>query len=518
MFDLPMLPIDVYHVIHQYLLNYDYHEFLNTSKAVFSELKYRTMHYHLRFSDPFDQADAGIISDIVSSKVMNKRAQIFVTFKFDCYFDEASVVNSARLNLQIPVDVHTLKLQECYHNDNLRFTGREGGHLHTLEIYGKCGNDVEYDFSSISATFPFLQKLVVNNCRIMSVSPLLCIPYIKIKDVVMGIKTSANLSNTFHDVNLHQTQFHYAVGCPYTAPLISTLSSFKDVQDLSLQGDFVSSNSSPGYYLSCHSLTLINLKRTQTSFPLRLKTPIRLSFSNFDLTNLVIDNITKLEEVSLHYCSSVDMTLFRNAKKITIEQKGFIGYGKSVKMSDLISFQFLSDVSLVKCDIVDVSLFSDIRTVELNHCSKLASLQGLGMSTETRKGNREVTVANCDGVTDFSPLNGVRRVDIHSCVGFTDGNQVKDVNNLKISFCDKLESFHMFGNAHSLRIEACRHLATLSGLQDVPFLQIVCCNNLKDIKGLKNNQYVEIYNCRSLNRERKYYKTFFSFLPHFIIT
>jgi hypothetical protein len=356
MFDLSRLPIDVYHVIHQYLLNYDYNEFLNTSKAVFSEVRYRTMHYHLGYRDLFDQADAGIISNVVTSKVMNRRAQIFIIFTFDSRF---SVVNSPRLSLRVPIDVHTLKLVDCYHSDNLCFTGREDGYLHTLEICGMPGNDVEYDFSSISVTFPFLQKLVVEDCRIMSVIPLLDIPYIKLTDVILpGMKTSANLSNTFQDVNLHQTQFHYAVGYPRTTPLISTLSSFKDVQNLSLEADFVNSDSSPGYSLSCHSLTLINL-RTLTCFPLHLKTPQRLRFRCFDLTNLKIDNITELKEVSLHYCSSVDMTLFRNAKIIRIVgQYGFIRYENTVKTSDLISFQFLSHVSLVGCDVEDVNLFT----------------------------------------------------------------------------------------------------------------------------------------------------------------
>jgi hypothetical protein len=187
MLDFSKLPIDVYHVIHEYLLNYYYHEFLNTSKALFSEVKYRTMHYHLRCCDRFDQADAGIISEIVTSRVMNKRAQIFITFTFDCRFYKPSVVSSPRLSLRIPIDVHTLKIQSCYHPDNLCFTGREGGYLHTLEIHGTYGNDVEYDFSSFSATFPFLHKLTVGYCRIMSVSPLLDIPYIELTDVELPV-------------------------------------------------------------------------------------------------------------------------------------------------------------------------------------------------------------------------------------------------------------------------------------------------------------------------------------------
>jgi hypothetical protein len=56
------------------------------------------MHYHLRYNDLCEHANTGIISDIVTSRVMNKRAQIFITFKFDCRTYEASVVNSARLN------------------------------------------------------------------------------------------------------------------------------------------------------------------------------------------------------------------------------------------------------------------------------------------------------------------------------------------------------------------------------------------------------------------------------------
>jgi hypothetical protein len=438
MFDLSRLPIDVYHVIHQYLLNYDYHEFLNTSKAVFSEVKYRTMHYHLRYRDPFVQADAGIISDIVTTKVMNKCTQIFILYNFDCRFYETSVISSPRLNFYVPIDIHTLKLEDCYHTDNLCFTGREGGHLHTLEItYGA------------------------------------------------------------------------------DASLISTLLSFKDVQDLSLRAEFVSSDLPPGYSLSCQSLTLTSVEK-QTCFPLRLNKPKKLSLDRFDLKNLTIDDITELEEVSLCDCSNFDMTLFRNAKKINIEHSADIGFANTLKISDLTSF--LSHVSLVKCNIVDVSLLRNVRSVELALCTKLSSLEGLGTSTERRKGNHQVTIVNCPGVSDFSPLNGVYRVCIYSCVGFTDGHQVKDVNNLEISSCDEIESFHMFGKVYSLRIRMCFHLVTLFGLQDVPYLDISYCWNLKDIEGLKNNQYVGIRHCKLINRNREYYENLYSSFPHFSIT
>jgi hypothetical protein len=256
----------------------------------------------------------------------------------------------------------------------------------------------------------------------------------------------------------------------------------------------------------------------QTCFPLRLKIPKKLSFSNFDLTMLTIDDVTELEGVSLRNCSNVDMTLFRNAKNIKVEQRAEIDLVNAVKISDLISFRFLSHIMLTSCDIVDVILFKNVRSVELKCCRKLTSLQGLGSG----KRNHEVTLSaigiKCPGITDFSPLNGLHRVRIHNCVGINDGYQVKDVKHLEISCCGYVDSFHMFGNVRYLRIDSCPGLVTLFGLQDVPYLEIRGCLNLREIEGLKSNQYVEIQNCRSLNRERKYYKTFFSFLPHFSIT
>jgi hypothetical protein len=517
MLDLSKLPIDVYHVIHQYLLIYDYHEFLNTSKAWFSEVKYRTMHYRLRCSDPFVPADAGIISDVVSSKVMNKCTQIFVLYKFDSRFHEVSVVNSARLNFNIPIDVHTLILEDCYHADNLCFTGREGGHLHTLEIYGICGNSVECDFSSISSAFPFLQKLAVGYCCTKSVTPFLGIPYVELTDVLLpGVKTSGHLSSYFHDINLHHIRFHYDVIYRADVSLISTLLPFKDVQDLSLRAEFGSSDSAPEYSLSCHSLALASFEKL-TCFPLHVKKPKKLSLCRFDLKNLTIDDITELEEVSFSECSNVDMTLFRNTKIIKIRDTADISFANTLKISDLKSFQFLSHVSLFECDIVDVSLFGNVRSVVLALCTKLTSLEGLGKSTERRKGNHQVTIVNCPGVSDFSPLNGVYRVTIVKCSGFTDGHQVKDVNNLEIFSCDKIQSFHMFGKVYSLRMRSCPHLVTLLGLQDVPYLEISRCESLNDIEGLKNNQYVEIRQCKLINCKSEYYENLYSFFPHFSI-
>jgi hypothetical protein len=193
--------------------------------------------------------------------------------------------------------------------------------------------------------FRFLHMLVVGDCRIVSVSPLLDIPHIELTDVVLpGMKTSGHLSSDFDDVNLHYTHFHYDVGYQRSTPLISTLLPFKDVRDLSLQGDFVSSNSALGYSLSCQFLTLMNMG-VNRGFPLHLKKPKKLSFSNFDQQIFMVDNVTELEEVSLLYCSNVDLTLFSKAKKIKIEHSATAG------------FQFLSHVSLTWCYIVDVSLF-----------------------------------------------------------------------------------------------------------------------------------------------------------------
>jgi hypothetical protein len=172
--------------------------------------------------------------------------------------------------------------------------------------------------------------------------------------------------------------------------------------------------------------------KTHTRFPLHLKKPKKLAFGNFDLKILMIDDITELEEVGLHYCSNVDMTLFGNAKIVKIGNSAEIDLGSAVKIADLISFQFLSQVSLVMCDVVDVSLFKNVRSVELMNCTKLTSLEGLGRSTDRRKGNHHVTVDDCPGITDFSPLNGLYRVLIHHCLDFRDGNQVKDVINLTI--------------------------------------------------------------------------------------
>jgi hypothetical protein len=525
MFDFSKLPIDVYYVTRCYLSSSDYHKFLNTSKSLFSEVKHQTVVYHLKYDDPFDQAEAEIISDIVTSRVKNRNTQISISYRFDSRFSESSNNHSARLNLHIPIDIHTLKLMNCYHNDNVCFTGREGGYLNTLEIYGDMSVIPHFDLFSLSV-FPFLQTLVLNDCYINSISPLMNIPSVELCNVELpGIggfngPDQGDLADVFRDVTKVQlTRFDFSSSHhAFHTPFISTLLVFKDIQDLSLEGEFLDSEALPSYRLSCQSLRLIN-RRDLSYFPLHLEKPKQLFLSNFNLKDLVIDNLIELEEVHLLHCSNVNMGLFTFAKKIEFDQGWLIPDGP-VKVYDFISFHLLEFVSLSRCDIaVEVGLFSKVHTVKFNHCMNLSSLQGLGNSTTDEKnGNRHVSVADCVKVTDFSPLNGLHRVEIQSCPGFCDGNQVKDVKNLLISNCKKIESFHMFGKVHSLRIYDCQHLSTLYGLQDVPYLDIRVCNKLKEIAGLKNNQYVNIKHCTLLNHKREYYNNYFSFLPHFLLT
>jgi hypothetical protein len=523
------IPIDLFHVIHCYLSDYDYHEFLNTSKVLFAELKFKTVCYHLQYSDPFDDRETEVFYNIIASRVKNVSTQISISYKFDRDLYEPSANNSSRrMHHHIPIDIHALELTNCYHKDNLCFRGREGGNLHTLEIFGKFIH-FNIDLSSVSAAFPFLRKIILKKCTLTDISPLVRIPSVDLFNVTLpGALTihddvsRTDLSKVFHDFKLLQHCFYYSTYFSVASPLITTLLPFKDVQDLTLSGDFLSVGSLPTYKMTCHYLKLWDIflgKSQRNYFPLHLEKPKRLYFSNFDLKDLIIDNLTDLDDVHLSNCYNVNMTLFTTTKRILIDQSKFVE--NPLKISDLKSFQLLTYVSLSHCDIFDeeVGLFSKVRTVMINHCMKLSSLQGLGSTNiDGKKGNHHVSVSNCDNIIDFSPLNGLHRVEIHNCPGFIDGNQLQDVMNLAISYCDKIESFHMFGNVHSLRIQHCAHFVTFDGLQDVPYLDIDDCHHLTEITGLKNNQFVNILNCKLLNDKREYYNNYFSFLPHFRIS
>jgi hypothetical protein len=158
---------------------------------------------------------------------------------------------------------------------------------------------------------------------------------------------------------------------------------------------------------------------------------------------------------------------------------------------------FLSSLSVVKlqhCDTVDVSMLSNIETLDLSGNSRLINISSLHSV-------KYLTLANCCSVKDVSSLGvGNYYLDLSDCQRITKVNHLGKVHTLILKNLRKLTDVSGLGNVHRLDLSSCVKLRGLSALQNIPFLKLSDCRFLDDhLVVLGNNHvYLDLSYCHKI--------------------
>lgn len=198
-----------------------------------------------------------------------------------------------------------------------------------------------------------------------------------------------------------------------------------------------------------------------------------------------------------------DLSQYSQLEKATFLTRGHVVQGPLISQSLPKSLRTLILMSYTDLDLIDLSHFSNLDTVEIGNSHQITSVLGLGNvrrlmlyalsgltslaglggnyngTNGENCGNQYVKISLCENVTDFSPLKHVKEVDISYCKGFTNGFDVDHVYTLTITSCNNIVEVSMLHQVQRLKFIECDHIFSLEGLENVPEVRFERCHHLQ---------------------------------------
>lgn len=156
---------------------------------------------------------------------------------------------------------------------------------------------------------------------------------------------------------------------------------------------------------------------------------------------------------------------FSDLQRRKIRSTPFMEEGKTKEIENMSVFQNLHSLSLLsilELREIKVSLLNTQR-VYLDYLPVLENIEGLATV-------KNVTIRNCNSLSDFSPLQGVPTILIHACARLTDFSVFRGNNELSFSALNNNNAFKTEDLAHfvslkCLTIENCINIRSLDSLQ-----------------------------------------------------
>jgi hypothetical protein len=131
---------------------------------------------------------------------------------------------------------------------------------------------------------------------------------------------------------------------------------------------------------------------------------------------------------------------------------------------------------------------------------------------------REVSLRNCQLLTDVSELGNVRTLDLGRCVSLQSlvGLGKEKQVSVYLDFCPNIVDVSMFTNLQKLKLDYCKKVKDISALSNVPYLSLKGCIAVEDFSGLgKHQKYLDLTACINLCNE---HLENFSKVPELIIS
>ncbi len=474
-----LLPEDIFKLIRSFLSSDDYHYFLNTSKKIFSEFKYKNFIFSLnnRWSRQYiDQID---FQTILLSKVENGWNQIAVRLSTFTEIPRDLPIHKIVVSGVLPVaqwnNYHSIQCNYQYAKIPPLPNVREL----TLMLNG----------GSIELTyFQHLTKLELYDTYNLptDLTPLRNIPYLTI--------------GTFKDVedfSMFSNQKYLKL---LYCKLLTNVNSFQSIHKLEL--------------VSCHNLTnitplngiydlhIIDCKGIKDISGLGNHHCLVLKGCSSKITSF--DCLMNIPHVSLETCFIKDITVCQYAKSIyltscpSISDVSSLKNVKNVKIiteNELIGLHELGNVNELSLHLThyqeindDVLLF--LHNQRLKIFSQNMKITSLSVFSRRIK---HLTIGNCDifarwiNADQGSLLQHLTSLTLNG-VGIERLKGLGSIPNIHLTSCNYIKSLDGLGRNRSVIVENCRRLEDVSSLATVPIVTIRFCSNLseKSYECLKN--------------------------------
>jgi hypothetical protein len=507
------IPAELFVFIQSYLRELEYRNLMNTSQSLFQDIKFHTVKY--TFQGPYkwkqmqgfhsDKEKKEYFSELVNSVVARKADQISVVLY------QPRLKEVRQYSFLFP-GIHNLSIL-CPYKQSLKGFPMHSAFSNishviisnvTLNYYFPAGLEnveiLEFDrcedlanINSLSQVTT-LKKLVIDCCYDLHTLNLVTnVPEMFIRDSAVEDCSFVGNQNIIH--------LECSTGRSFTFG--GSFQSLSNVQALTLKCDFHENRYPYDTLLPLQQIPFISLYNTTHnanyySLPVFYGKQIKLH--NFDLSSWDGAELPNVEILELIECKISVLPITPNLHSLKI-----------VDCDSLANFPFLAKlkkclISGVNCKLTDVSMFAHVNYLQLKllpyvddismlgriphlimiGINKVTSLQGLG------KGNSDILLYGCTGITDFSPLKNVYKLHLNRLNQFTNAEQVSGVNHLTISHCNHFEDTSPLGQVKSLHFSECKALKTLTGLKNISRLIIHHCKHVEDFSGMGNHKYLGV--------------------------
>lgn len=454
-FPFQNLPLALYQEIQGFLLDEDYWDFMNSSKLLFSDVKFETVKLSLNSAMTSKFVSDQSFHKYIIDKIKDPRLQLALSYS-----------NS---------DVNILsKILSC---DSYK-----------LHIRDSCENLCEIP-SWIDGLCRRSEVLLEINQDISS--------FVGIKNIrTLSLNCFEGITNVSHLSNLMEVSL---IGCAELVnvsslnkvhtvyiedcEMVVNIDSLKNVNSLTVvfcEGiRNISSLTNNSKLIIHHCPNVKDINKLYNSGLVHLETDLIVDIST-------INHFPSLKFFALQRCTS-----FHKAGSLKSLPLRFIELYSS-PLIDTSPFSHVHTITLSKCNsILRLSGLGSVPCIYLIKCKNIHDISGLGQ-------NKYVWIESCPSISDFSSLKNLPKVYIKLCQGLTNGHDLENVYDLCIDRCSSLLDIHMLGKVYELDIKNLYGVTSLEGLGNVTNITITNCKNLQSLAGLGNNETITL--------DRRYWK------------
>jgi hypothetical protein len=387
---LDTFPVEIFQIIHSYVTDYEYRQFINCHK-LFESIKYETIYYDLleihamkkKMIWKFGKKENSLVKylkEIVSNNIKDKRKQIKMKIQLlsekeiFLYNDLYSGVHYLAVSFARYGDsFNKISFKNVFH---LEIKGSSS--LTTLDSFDSLENLTELrlahlskltDISCLQHLKSTLKSVKLEDCaKLKNISVLKNIPAVSLVDCC-SISDLSLLGN--HD---EFEWFDYGE----VSITMDSLIPFKSAKRLSVEGCIVSFQGLKDALTE--ELSAFNLSSTYIVFPGYWFELVSLELTHFGLSSLKKGSLSKLRIVTLTDCLISCLSVFscvRIMELIDIKLEK-----ESNSVLDFLDCTNLRKMRIQRCrDIVEIRGLFSVKRLEIHSCRILKKISGLHQVT-----------------------------------------------------------------------------------------------------------------------------------------
>ncbi len=246
---------------------------------------------------------------------------------------------------------------------------------------------------------------------------------------------------------------------------LTNVNNFQSIHQLSLSGCSLLEDISPLYGI--HTLQLSFCKKVKDISS--LGNHYRLEILDCSYEIIVYESLMNIPHIILSYCNIKDLTVLSNSKTVELNH--------CKEVVDLTPLQHLQSVHIAFCpNALDLSILKNVKKLQLETSSKVQLESIKDLSNETF-----ILKLSTHTIHDFSFVRRMKHFTLAGCYGNIVWNE---------------ETVQCFQHLQSLALYDCGVFTNVNGFGHIPEVTLCRCYDLTDISGFGGNRSVCLQSLR----------------------